>query len=158
MVPGSPIRQLARWGFFICLGRRPEEVIARIAAGELTAAELTQPHLVALAQAFSSLEDSARDALLQLVLRHWTIREIANWRELYAEGCGLRHCVASYKSSCISGKSAIWSFGLLLENGRRKHVLTVEVALPGRAICQVRGKANRLPTEREMEILHRWSA
>jgi hypothetical protein len=89
---------------------------------------------------------------------HWTIKEIITRRELYAEGRGLRHCVASYGSSCASGECAIWTLGKALENGRRKHVLTIQVALPGKVICQVRGKANRLPTEDEMEILRRWSA
>ena len=91
-------------------------------------------------------------------LRSWTIREIVTRRDLRAEGGAMRHCVASYEHSCVSGKAAIWSLGLERSNGRRKRVLTVEVAVGRKAICQVKGRANRLPTEKEMEILRRWAA
>jgi hypothetical protein len=90
-------------------------------------------------------------------LRRWTIKEIVTRRDLYAEGCEMRHCVASYEHSCATGRSAIWSLGIERNSGRRKRVLTVEFAIHRKAICQVRGKANRLPTEKEMEILRRWA-
>ena len=79
-------------------------------------------------------------------------------RDLFDEGRAMRHCVASYEHSCVSGRSAIWSMGLERNDGRRKPVLTVEVAVGRKLICQVRGKANRLPTEKELEILRRWAA
>ncbi|MGA9038964.1 MAG: PcfJ domain-containing protein [Terriglobales bacterium] len=91
-------------------------------------------------------------------LRHWTIQEILTRTDLFNEGRTMRHCVASYEHSCVSGLSAIWSMGLERNHGRRKRVLTVEVAIHRKAVCQVRGKANRLPTEKEMEILRRWAA
>ena len=86
-------------------------------------------------------------------LRHWTIKEVLTRRDLFDEGRAMRHCVASYEHSCVSGRSAIWSMGLERNDGRRKPVLTVEVAVGRKLICQVRGKANRLPTEKELEIL-----
>jgi hypothetical protein len=89
---------------------------------------------------------------------HWTIREIVTRSELHAEGCDMRHCVAIYETLCVRGKSAIWSLGVERNNGSRKRVLTVEVAVGRKSICQVRGKANRLPTEKEMDILRRWAA
>jgi PcfJ-like protein len=70
----------------------------------------------------------------------------------------MRHCVAIYEQFCVSGQSAIWSMGLERNHGRRKRLITIEVAVHRKAICQVRGKANRLPTEKEMEILRRWAA
>jgi hypothetical protein len=90
-------------------------------------------------------------------LRRWTIREILNRKDLFAEGCAMRHCVASYENSCSSGQSSIWSMGIERNNGRRKRVLTVEVAVRRKVICQVRGKTNRLPTAKEIEILRRWA-
>jgi len=91
-------------------------------------------------------------------LGHWTINEILTRTDLFNEGRVMRHCVASYEGSCVSGRSAIWSMGLERNHGSRKRALTVEVAVRRKAICQARGKANRLPTEKEMEILRRWAA
>ena len=47
-------------------------------------------------------------------LRPWTIREIVTRRELRSEGGAMRHCVASYEQSCVSGKAAIWSLSRAL--------------------------------------------
>ena len=76
---------------------------------------------------------------------------------MFEEGRTMRHCVASYQRLCVSGASAIWSMGVERDNCRRKGVLTVEVAVRRKAICQVRGKSNRMPTEKEMGILRRWA-
>ena len=90
--------------------------------------------------------------------RRWTIKEILNRNDLFSEGSAMRHCVASYQHYCETGQSAIWSMGIEGSNGRRRRRLTVEVAVRRKAICQVRGKVNRLPTTKEMEILRRWAA
>jgi hypothetical protein len=37
-------------------------------------------------------------------------------------------------------------------------VLTIEVSNARRTICQVRGKANRLPSLKEIDILRSWAA
>ncbi len=37
-------------------------------------------------------------------------------------------------------------------------VLTIEVDLPKRTICQVRGKCNRMPHANERAIVERWAA
>lgn len=88
--------------------------------------------------------------------QHWTIKEILTRKDLFGEGSAMRHCVASYEHSCASGQTSIWSMGMERREGRRKRVLTVEVAADRKTICQVRGKANRLPTAKEMDILRRW--
>ena len=90
--------------------------------------------------------------------RRWTIKEILNRKDLFAEGFAMRHCVASYEQSCASGRSSIWSLGIERNDGRRKRVLTVEVGVDRKVVCQARGKANRLPSAKEMAILHRWAA
>jgi hypothetical protein len=89
--------------------------------------------------------------------RRWTIKEILTWKDLFGEGCAMRHCVASYERSCAIGQTSIWSMGIERNDGRRKRVLTVEVAVDRRVICQVRGKANRLPTAKEMDVVRRWA-
>ena len=91
-------------------------------------------------------------------VRHWTITEILTRKDLFNEGCVMHHCVASYEHACTSGRSAIWSMGIERNDSRRKQVLTVEVAVGRKAICQARGKTNRMPTEKEMGILRRWAA
>lgn len=89
--------------------------------------------------------------------RYWTIRELLRRSELVSEGRKLRHCVASYADSCRTARSSIWSLGVQI-GARRKRILTIEVVSRTKQICQVRGKANRLPSEREKAILRRWAA
>jgi hypothetical protein len=89
--------------------------------------------------------------------RYWTMRELLSRGELVAEGRGLRHCVATYTDSCRTGVCSIWSLGVLL-GSRCKRVLTIEVTNRTKVICQVRGKANRLPSEQEKAVLRRWAA
>jgi hypothetical protein len=90
-------------------------------------------------------------------LRRWTIVELLSRQELFEEGRQLRHCVASYVYSCVSGGTSIWSLGVERNTGPRKRVLTIEVSVNRKAIRQVRGKANRLPTEKEQEVVRRWA-
>lgn len=88
-------------------------------------------------------------------MRRWTIRELLTSQELLAEGRALRHCVASYAAECAWRHTSIWSLRLENDTGERR-VLTIEVDPATRTICQVRGKANRPPKERERGVLHRW--
>jgi hypothetical protein len=91
-------------------------------------------------------------------LRRWTIVELLSRRALFEEGRTMKHCVASYDGSCAFGRSSIWSLGLERNGGERKRVLTIEVSNARRTICQVRGKANRLPSLKEIDILRSWAA
>jgi hypothetical protein len=90
--------------------------------------------------------------------RRWTIVELRSRKELYEEGRMMRHCVASYDNSCAFGGTSIWSMGVERNLGRRKRSLTLEVANQSKAICQIRGKANRLPNQKEMNIVQRWAS
>lgn len=90
-------------------------------------------------------------------LRRWTITELLSRKDLYREGQVMRHCVASYDNSCILGGTSIWSMGLERNLGRRKRVLTIELSNTSKKIRQIRGKANRLPSEKEMSIIRRWA-
>jgi len=77
--------------------------------------------------------------------------------DLLDEGHRMRHCVATYLGSCAKKRSAIWSMKIENNEGR-KHVLTIEVDLMTKTICQIRGRCNRLPKEHEKEIIRRWAA
>lgn len=86
----------------------------------------------------------------------WTIRELLSNHSLHIEGRQLKHCVASYASSCARGTTSIWTLEVETAGGLEK-LLTVEVRPRERLICQARGKLNRRATEKELHILHRWS-
>lgn len=102
--------------------------------------------------------DGTEGALASNNLRRWTIIELQSRKELYHEGQVMRHCVASYDNSCAFGGTSIWSMGIEQNLGRRKRVLTIEVANESKKICQIRGKANRLPKQKEMNIVRRWAS
>lgn len=88
-------------------------------------------------------------------LRTWRIVELLSKKELVGEGRELQHCVASYADSCARGYCAIMSMTLAQPQARK--VLTIEVNLKGRKIHQVRGKRNRLASEKEREVIQRWA-
>ena len=90
-------------------------------------------------------------------LRRWTIVELLSCQALFHEGQVMKHCVASYDASCSFGRSSIWSLGVEKNGGRRKNVLTIEISNGRRTICQARGKANRLPSDNEIDVLRRWA-
>jgi hypothetical protein len=90
-------------------------------------------------------------------MRVWTITELLTSRSLFLEGQAMRHCVATYAERCARRQTSIWS--MQVENQSGKHrVLTIEVDLPRRTICQARRKCNRLPQATEQEVLERWAA
>jgi PcfJ-like protein len=89
--------------------------------------------------------------------RVWTITELRTSQALFVEGKAMRHCVATYAVRCGRGHSSIWS--MELENRRGRHrVLTIEVDMATRTICQARRFGNRLPQAAEREILEQWAA
>ena len=68
----------------------------------------------------------------------------------------MRHCVATYAERCARKQTSIWS--MQVENQRGSHrVLTIEVDMPKRTVCQVRRKCNRLPVTAEREIVEQWA-
>jgi hypothetical protein len=88
-------------------------------------------------------------------MKIWRIQELLSTQELIAEGRELHHCVASYARSCHNGQCAIWTMSVQTEE-RTEKILTIEVDNQTREIRQVRGKFNRLPTEREKHVIERW--
>jgi hypothetical protein len=90
-------------------------------------------------------------------LRRWTIRELLSGKELVVEGRAMQHCVATYIRSCASRATSIWTMQVQNYEGSQR-VLTVEVRLATKTICQARGKRNALPDARGKDILRRWAA
>ena len=135
--PTALIRQMRAW--HARLRKEPEEVQLEWAASD------TRPF------------DWTEGVLASNDLRHWTIMELLCRRDLFHEGQVMRHCVASYSTSCALGGTSIWSMGVERNLGPRKRVLTIELTSASKKICQVRGKANRLPSQKEMNIVRRWA-
>ena len=88
-------------------------------------------------------------------MRIWSIKELVSSNELVAEGRVMKHCVASYAQSCGRGASSIWTMNVQTEDGTEK-LLTIEVANQAKLIKQIRGRLNRLATEKEKNIILRW--
>lgn len=82
----------------------------------------------------------------------WEMREILTGADLLAEGRAMGHCVASYGGDIAGRRASIWS---LTCNGQRR--VTIEAAAGGRAVRQVRGKANRMPKPIEARIVALWA-
>ncbi len=101
---------------------------------------------------FEYLEGSQKNGSLKC----WTIRELLSSKSLVAEGRQLKHCVATYAPSCANGYTSIWTMELESFEGHRK-VVTIEIRNNVRLICQIRGKANRLPSDKEKNIINRWA-
>jgi hypothetical protein len=90
-------------------------------------------------------------------MRVWTITELLTSRALFLEGQAMRHCVAAYAGCCARRQTSIWS--LQVENQKGRHrVLTIELELSRRTVCQARRKCNRLAQAAEREVLERWAA
>ena len=89
-------------------------------------------------------------------MKIWYIRELLSSRELTAEGRAMKHCVASYAHSCAARRTAIFTMEIEDGSGREK-LLTIEVVLRSRQVCQVRGKFNRYATPKELSMIKRWA-
>ena len=85
----------------------------------------------------------------------YNIQEIINKHELVLEGKKLRHCVATYASSCKAGYVSIWSLWSKDYLNNTKKLITI--ALRQRSVVETRGFANRRPNAQEINIIYQWS-
>lgn len=83
-------------------------------------------------------------------LREWRIIHLISHRELADEGRALKHCVASYAGSCANGSQSIWS---LMLNSRKQ----ITIGMRKSQIDQMRGRYNRRPDEKELNVIRRWA-
>lgn len=86
----------------------------------------------------------------------YEIIQLKSFFDLRDEGNSMRHCVATYATSCNTGKCSIFSvreyqFGVFV--GR-----TATIEVRGREIVQVRGKMNRKPDDTTISIINDWSS
>ncbi|MEM7038583.1 MAG: PcfJ domain-containing protein, partial [Bacteroidota bacterium] len=83
--------------------------------------------------------------------------QLSSYNELAREGRRMRHCVASYASSCASGRISIWSLRKYNLFGEETPLVTIELNMQGKRVVQVRGKCNRLADRRERRIVKEWA-
>jgi hypothetical protein len=89
-------------------------------------------------------------------LRCWTIRELTSSEELRREGEAMRHCVASYAGACARRETSIWS--MRFENDERRfRVMTIELDLATRTICQCRRRNNVSANEKAVGVMRLWA-
>jgi hypothetical protein len=86
----------------------------------------------------------------------WSFAQIKDTKVLAAEGNAMRHCVLSYKHSCVAGRCSIWSLKAGWGEGAGDRKLTIELDASGR-VAQARGLANRMPRSDEMWALRQWA-
>jgi PcfJ-like protein len=89
-------------------------------------------------------------------LRCWTIRELTSSEELRREGEAMRHCVASYTGDCARRETSIWSMRFE-DDERRFRVMTIEVDLATRTICQCRRRNNASANEKALGVMRLWA-
>lgn len=86
----------------------------------------------------------------------FSIDEILNAPELFAEGGIMQHCVASYHGMVSRRMTTIWS--LKVHDGvTSRRLLTIQVDAEKKHIVQVKGKKNREPRNSEVRLLKKWS-
>ncbi len=80
----------------------------------------------------------------------YEFRQLTAAEELVREGQVMHHCVASYAYGSANGTHSIWSLRLPSKSGRR--LLTLQVLTTGHLV-QARGFANRMPDQKEQQLL-----
>lgn len=89
--------------------------------------------------------------------------ELTNNRALNDEGKVQRHCVFTYTSYCLQGRTRIASLRWFVLDASEAHPsrelsrLTVEIHVAHRTIQQIRGRLNRRATGEEMKVLRMWA-
>ena len=80
--------------------------------------------------------------------------QITNQKELFEEGSSMHHCVSTYGKECLKGVASIWSLRIYNQTGMHR-LLTIEVK--NKKIVQAKGKHNRMPKEKEAQVLRLWA-
>ena len=84
----------------------------------------------------------------------YRIYELTTKKELISEGHTMKHCVASYASTCAAGLNSIWSLEEYYLANKSK-LLTLQVD-KNRQIVQARGKWNAKPSASERNLINMW--
>jgi len=137
-------------------GRSPETLLAQVLAWHRKLSRSRSEHQLKWVPSGIQGLDFVEGTHNSHGRKRWLIQELMSSLELEEEGRRMRHCVASYASSCSRRITSIWMM-FLEDSVEVSRCLTVQVELTQREIVQARGRANRMPSPREMAILERWA-
>lgn len=87
----------------------------------------------------------------------WKIDEILRSKDLLDEGKKMRHCVASYHNSILSGSISIWTL-TKKDMFSTDKCLTIEVRNNSREIVQARGVCNTPASGEARRVMAQWAA
>lgn len=80
--------------------------------------------------------------------------QLKSGEELYKEGEAMQHCVITYTQSSFQSHCTIWSLQIN-KNASFTRILTIEVR--EKVIVQARKLKNKVPNEKEMEVIKEWA-
>jgi hypothetical protein len=86
----------------------------------------------------------------------YKVVQLKSYYELRDEGNEMHHCVATYASSCSSGRTAIFSVREYLHDHFVGRCATLEVR--ANQIVQIRSKYNRKPDDKIISIIKEWAS
>lgn len=87
----------------------------------------------------------------------YKVTQLLSYNELRDEGNEMHHCVATYASSCSSGRTAIFSVREYTSHGQfvcRRATLEVRA----NQIVQIRSKFNKKPDDKTIKVIKDWAS
>lgn len=85
----------------------------------------------------------------------YKIIQLCSYYELRDEGNEMRHCVATYATSCSAGKCTIFSVREYLNDHFNTRTATIEIR--NGSIVQIRAKYNRKPDDTTLSVIKEWA-
>ena len=101
--------------------------------------------------------DSRREANGSSIDELWRIKELLSAKELAEEGKHMGHCVYAYASRIERGDASIWSVRMTDDRTDDRRILTMEVRNDLKRVVQVRGRFNRPPSTKELQVIATWA-
>jgi hypothetical protein len=142
----------------LCMkGRTPESLLRAIQAWHRDLAEVRAAATAVASWGPSGVAGFVHEEGTDDDRRVYSATELLTAMDLVEEGRAMGHCVASYAHACASGQTSIWSLRMQIGSGRVVRLATVEVRRRDGLVVQVRRRLDKLPTDRELEILRSWS-
>lgn len=89
-------------------------------------------------------------------VKTYRIRQLISNDQIEREGASMHHCVSTYITECIEGKTSIWSMTVENSQGKVKRLLTIELD-NDLEIRQALRKCNMVPKPEELRILRLWA-
>lgn len=86
----------------------------------------------------------------------YRITQLLSNDQIEREGATMRHCVSTYITDCIEGKTSIWSMTIERKGKKPKRLVTIELN-DEMEVRQALRKCNQDPKKEELAILKKWA-